>query len=334
MIEKLAAIAIVLASAPALADKAAADAAFDEAKRLAAAGNLADACPKFEVSYNEDPQVGSLLNLADCHERLGKLATARAEFHTAVELAHQRKDARESYARERAGKLDPRVAHLVMHRRAGIDGLHVKLDERDVTAMVDVELPIDSGHHVIATTSATGTWSSNLDIESDGIHRELTVPGDETPIAAPVQTVEPPPGQQTAMPIDRPLAPVDDSAAVRHTRHVLATTLAGVGVASLAAGFVMGGFAIHDVNVATTGMNPPCTKSSLPSQPEYLCNADGKSKLDSASTDALASDVLVGVGAAAIAAAAIVWFTAPSERVTVTPIASTTAVGGAIAIKF
>jgi hypothetical protein len=331
MIEKLAAIAIVLAAAPAFADKAAADAAFDEAKRLAAAGNLAEACPKFEVSYNEDPQVGSILNLADCHERLGKLATARAEFHTAVELSHQRKDARESYARERAGKLDPRVAHLVMHRRAGIDGLHVKLDERDVTAMIDVDLPIDSGHHVIATSSATGTWTSALEIESDGIHRELAVPGDETPIAAPVQPVELPPGQRAMPPFEQP---VDDTGAVRHTRHVLAVTLASVGVASLGAGFVMGGFAIHDVNVATSGgAMAPCMKTAS-GNPEYSCDSAGKSKLDAASTDALASDVLVGVGAAAIAAAAIVWFTAPSERVTVTPIASLTTVGGAIAIKF
>ncbi|HEX4455549.1 MAG TPA: hypothetical protein VH143_32035 [Kofleriaceae bacterium] len=330
MIEKLAAIAIVLATAPALADKAAADAAFEEAKRLAAAGNLTDACPKFEVSYNEDPQVGSLLNLADCHERLGKLATARAEFHTAVELAHQRNDARESYARDRAGKLDPRVAYLVMHRRAGIDGLHVRLDERDVTAMIDVDLPIDSGHHVIATTSTTGAWSSNLDIDSDGSHRELTVPGDETPIAAPVQPVEPRP---SAMPIDRSLAPVDDAGAVRHKRHVLAVTIASAGVASLAAGFVMGGLAIHDVDAATKGTMPPCTKT-ISGNPEYACDQGGKNKLDAASTDALASDVLVGVGAAAIAAAAIVWFTAPSERVMVTPIASPTTAGAAIAIKF
>jgi hypothetical protein len=330
MIEKLAAIAIVLAAAPAFADKAAADAAFEEAKRLATAGNLAEACPKFEVSYNEDPQVGSLLNLADCHERLGKLATARAEFHTAIELAHQRKDARESYARDRASKLDPRVAHFVMHRRAGIDGLHVKLDERDVTAMVDVDVPIDAGHHVIATTSATGTWTSGLDIESDGVHRELTVPGDEAPLVGPVQAVEPSSGQPT-VPVAQ--TSIDDSGAVRHTRHVLSITVASVGVASLAAGFVMGGFAIHDVNLATTPAgSAPCTKTNGPT--EYSCNQDGKALLDKASTDAVASDVLVGVGAAAIAAAAIVWFTAPSERVMVTPIASTTTVGGAIAIKF
>ncbi|HEY1546169.1 MAG TPA: hypothetical protein VGG28_00045 [Kofleriaceae bacterium] len=332
MFEKLVAIAIVFAAAPAVADKAAAEAAFDEAKRLAAAGNLAEACPKFEVSYNEDPQVGSLLNLADCHEHLGKLATARAEFHTAAELAHQRKDARESYAHERAGKLDPRVAHLVMHRRAGIDGLHVKLDDRDVTAMIDVDLPIDSGKHVIATTSATGTWTSDLQIESDGVHRELTVPGDETPIAAPVQPVEPPPGR---MPVERPIEPAIDTSEVRHKRHVVSISIASVGVAALAAGFVMGGFAISDVNLATkaSGGTAPCTKTSGGSK-EYECNADGERLLDKASTDAVASDVLVGVGAAAIAAAAIVWFTAPSERVMVTPIASATAVGGAITIKF
>src|SRR5580704_9991472 len=134
MIRSVTAIAIVLFGASAQADKAAADAAFAAAKRLAAAGKLAEACPKFEVSYNEDPQVGSLLNLADCHERTGKLATARAEFHSAIELAHLRKDAREGYAGTRAAALDGRVAHLVLHKRQDVDAITVKLDDRDVTA--------------------------------------------------------------------------------------------------------------------------------------------------------------------------------------------------------
>jgi hypothetical protein len=327
MIEKLTAIAIVLAAGSAYADKAAADAAFEEAKRLAAAGKLAEACPKFEVSYNEDPQVGSLLNLADCHEHLGKLATARAEFHTAIELAHQRKDARESYARDRAGKLDPRVAHLVMHRRAGTDGLHVKLDDRDVTAMVDVDLPIDSGHHVIATTSATGTWSSDLDIDSDGVHRELTVPdGDETPIAAPPATALP--QEQPAVPVERPLPSTDDTGESRHHRHVIATALAGAGVATAIVGLVVG----HRTYIEVDRSKAHC---SMPSPSSMLeCDPQGASDLDAAGTDATASDVIVGIGAAAIVAAAVVWFTAPSERVTVTPIASSTTVGGSIAIKF
>ena len=60
--------------------KVAADALFGEGKRLLAEGDVDHACAKFEASLQLLDQLCVLLNLADCHERQGRTATAWAEF--------------------------------------------------------------------------------------------------------------------------------------------------------------------------------------------------------------------------------------------------------------
>ena len=104
----IAAITVALAVTPKLAsadDKAAAEEAFSRAKQLVAAGNFAEACPLFEASHRADPQIGALLNAADCYEQLGRTATAWAEFREADELATKRHDKRAPYAKQRAEAL-------------------------------------------------------------------------------------------------------------------------------------------------------------------------------------------------------------------------------------
>src|SRR5439155_1393916 len=145
----------LLVAAPARADVAAADAAFEEGKRLIAAGDLAAACPKLALSYREDPQLGTLLHLAGCHEALGQIATAWAEFRSAAQLAHDRNDKREAVARAHADQLEPRVSRVVVHRPNGAPTeLVVMLDGRDITAMVDSPVPLNPGSHAIASTLA------------------------------------------------------------------------------------------------------------------------------------------------------------------------------------
>ena len=57
-------------------NQAAAEALFRKAKALATDGEWAEASPKFAASFELDEQLGTLMNLADCREHLGKLATA------------------------------------------------------------------------------------------------------------------------------------------------------------------------------------------------------------------------------------------------------------------
>jgi thioredoxin-like negative regulator of GroEL len=61
-------------------NSAAVEGLFAEGKKLAAEGKLAEACPKFLASYNLENRSGALLNLADCYEKTGQLATAWARF--------------------------------------------------------------------------------------------------------------------------------------------------------------------------------------------------------------------------------------------------------------
>src|SRR5262245_52745196 len=78
-----------------------------------ARGDAKAACPKFEESYRLDPQVGTLLNAALCHETIGRSATASAEFTQVVKLARAAGDAaRVKFAQAHAAEAAQRIAHL------------------------------------------------------------------------------------------------------------------------------------------------------------------------------------------------------------------------------
>ncbi len=93
--------AIVLASGaaaadPTPADRAAARTLFDDARKLMTQGSFAAACPKLEESQRIDPGMGTQFNLAECQEKIGKLASAWENF---LEVANNAKNAGQS-ARE------------------------------------------------------------------------------------------------------------------------------------------------------------------------------------------------------------------------------------------
>src|SRR5262249_50676254 len=92
--------------------KAAANALFDEGKRLLEAGDVEQACPKFEASLRLVDRLGVRLNLADCHERQGLTATAWAEFREAASWADGNGDARGAYAHQRTSTLALRLVKL------------------------------------------------------------------------------------------------------------------------------------------------------------------------------------------------------------------------------
>lgn len=148
------AAALALAGAspsPARADdRAAAEALFNAAKELMGQGKAEEACPKFEASYKLDKTLGTLLNLADCHEKTGKIATAWAEWAEGVDRATKAADSRADYAKQRrdalTGKL-PKLQITVTNKRPGLDVLRdeTRVDE----AVFGVPLPIDPGKHAI-----------------------------------------------------------------------------------------------------------------------------------------------------------------------------------------
>ena len=166
VIRRWLAVAAVLVPRLALSDEATARAAFERAEELRKAGNWAPACPLYESSYRDDPHLGVLLHLAECHEQIGKLATAWSEFTDAAELAHGDHDPREDAAKREAAALAARLAHVhIIAPAAPIAGLTVHRDDVDVTALLGTDIPIDAGDHDISA-SAPGydTWHHTLSI--------------------------------------------------------------------------------------------------------------------------------------------------------------------------
>lgn len=131
----------------------AAQALYDEARKLVDAGNLEAACPKFKASYELDPGGGTLLNLADCYEKQGKLALAWSTFKEAL-VAAQRdgRTERIDFANQHISKLEGRLAHLTVNvsENARAAGLIIQIDGAALAEQAwGVAMPVDPGQHVV-----------------------------------------------------------------------------------------------------------------------------------------------------------------------------------------
>jgi hypothetical protein len=155
----------------------AAIAAFSEGDRLSAAGRWAEACAQYTESQRLDPQLGALLHVADCNERIGKLATAWSAFREASALAEQRRDPRLEVARERAAALAPRVAQLQLSAAEPSAELAITLDGTAVAVGTsETSIALDAGEHTLqAQAPGMQPWTRALHV-ADGSVERVQVP--------------------------------------------------------------------------------------------------------------------------------------------------------------
>ena len=140
-----------LASPAFASDEAAAEALFQAGITLMKQKQYAEACPKIEASYKLDPQIGTLLNLADCHEKQGLLAQAWSEWGQARDKAKREGDtARVDLASRKQAALSPRLPRIIVNIQGDLDGLAVFRDKTNLDpASFGVALPVDPGPHSI-----------------------------------------------------------------------------------------------------------------------------------------------------------------------------------------
>jgi hypothetical protein len=131
-----------------------AEALFRSGRQLMAQGDYAQACPKFAESNRIEPKLGTLLNLALCHERVGKTASAWAEYVQASQTASRLgQGEREQVARDKAAALEPGLPRVIVD--AGAEShAEVKLDDQAIgPAAFATAIPVDPGEHVVRATA-------------------------------------------------------------------------------------------------------------------------------------------------------------------------------------
>ncbi len=281
------------------ADPAAAQALFDDAKKLVAEGRWAAACPKLEESQRLDPGMGTEFHLASCHEHIGRNATAWAEYldvASAAKTAGQ--GAREKAARDRAAALEPLLSRMKIIVPNDTPGLVVTRDGVEVgRGQWGAALPLDQGPHLlVARAPGKKTWERNIRLLADARTVEVSVPvlPDE-----PTGVVVPP----APLPVGEAAASVDPERG-RGAR-IAGATLAIVGLAGIGVGT---GFGLMSKSKHDDAQGH-CTASNQ-------CDTDGLGLRSDAIRDGTISTVAFIAGGAALATGAILWLTAPSSSST------------------
>jgi hypothetical protein len=270
-------LATLATSAHVHADTADAKKLFDEGKQLLEAGEIKQACAKFEASLELDARDATEMNLAGCWADLGRTASAHALF---VKLAGSAKrDDRATEARKKAKALEAKLVRLTIEvpEEAEVEDLVITRNDQVVDKVAwNQAVPVDPDEYtIVAKAPGREEWSKTFTIKA----KDKTV---EVPKLVRVRTRKP----------DKPDKPVE-------TRNKLRGAAIGIAIGGGGAGLIATGLALHSKslnNQANTRCpNPTCSD---------LRGLDANRR---ARQEGMIANVLWGVGGAAVIAAVVVW---------------------------
>jgi hypothetical protein len=276
-------------------DRVAAESLFSDARRLMQAGDYEHACPKLEASRRLEPALGTTLNLGDCYEKLGRTASAWAEFRGAAAEAQKAGDAvRKTTALERAAALEPKLSRLQIN--VADPSVSVLRNGDPVSAaVIGSAIPVDPGSYRLeARAPGKAAWTREVVVRGAGAIVQVDVPALEDDAGAPEELPAAGEGPLSAGP-----APMIDQG----PDHTLAWVLGGVGVASLAVGATFGLMASSNWSKAKDGCD------DYP----FGCEDDAVAQADDASTQATLATVAFIVGGAALGTSVVLFVTSSDE---------------------
>ncbi|MFT3769347.1 MAG: hypothetical protein QM820_28245 [Minicystis sp.] len=154
-----------------------AEALFNEGRAALQKGDYATACPRFAESFDRSGALGPLLNLAECEERRGRLATALARWKQGVtRLEDKPKDSRLALARERVASLEKRAPRLsIALDAAAAAGVGARLDDQPIKTLPAADLPVDPGQHRISFTAPGHPEQSTTVTLAEGEKKSVTI---------------------------------------------------------------------------------------------------------------------------------------------------------------
>jgi hypothetical protein len=296
---------MVLRSAPAKAQTPAgkgekqteADQLFEQARALMAEGRYAEACPKLEESQARDPGIGTEFNLARCYELQGRLASALAMYRRVIGESHEAGQGdREGVARNLAADVEARVPNLRLQVESPETDMQVELDGVVLpSSQWRTRVPVDPGAHEVEVTAPERMpWKTVVRVERERDTVSLYVPA-----LVPKAALQP----VARLPLSFPPAPGSrEGASHVGTQRVVALALGAAGLAGTIPGTVLGLRAMS------------LESQAVPLCPQNQCSGPGYDDRSTSRTYGDASTITFVVSGALLAAAGILWFTAPSHR--------------------
>jgi hypothetical protein len=236
-------------------DPVAAESLFRDARDAAKRGDYASACPKFAESQRLDPAAGTLLNLADCEEHTGKLASAWLHYREAAEQLPA-SDPRLTMAKDHIGALETRLPKLTIRLADGAPpGTKVLRDHVELgAASLGTPVTLDPGAHVIVARTPSGKEQRTDLVLKEGQNESLTmsISEDATPGVAP--RAAPPPA-----------APPPQTSSSGGSSSTLGYVVGGVGAASLVVSLVTGGLVLGKKSTVQSGCDAQkfCTTDAI-----------------------------------------------------------------------
>ena len=251
-------------------DPAAAEALFRRGRQAMEGQRCAEALPSFVESQRLDPAAGTLMNIATCEEKVGRVASAWQHWREAIDALPPTDD-RVAFARNRVQALEQKLPRLAISLAGGRDGgARVFRDEVELgPASQGVPLPVDAGRHTI-TVRMPGHRVEQIVVQvGEGEQKRVEVrPG----------AVETPPadlGMQSSS-----------------WRSTLGWTLTGVGVAGLGTAAVSGFMLLDDKRTVETY----CPDKNCTSQEGVDAAASGRTLTTVNTVSWIAGGVGLGVG--------------------------------------
>lgn len=292
---------------------------FEDGRELAKAGKYAEACDRFARSLEIDPAIGTQLNYADCHEKMGQHVEAWRLFDGAAEAEKITNPQRAKFARERADALLPKLGVVVL-RIATPDApaIAVSIAGRTMKAAPVLTEIVKPGEVTITVTSSGEPFQRT---EKVAAGKTITI---DVPAFAEPATV----GGGTQAVLEPVAGPVDTGGSRRRSRLLLAYGVGGAGGVALLAGVFIGLRAKNNYNEQFDNMN--CTETDG----SPVCNDTGFSAQSDAVSLANVGTVLGVGGLALIAGGAVLYFTAPESDVVVTPTATAQSAGISVVGRF
>ncbi len=286
-------------------DPAAADALFQQGRAEAAAGHHALACARFEESFRLDPTPGTLLNLADCSEHIGRIGVALAHFSEALKRLPTGDD-RVGYVQDRIARLKKRVPRLTILAPADAT-LAITRDQVEVgPGARNLPLAVEPGRHLIVVR-APGHKENQITVDlAEGAEQHVrAVPGEPIPTVSTSrssQTASPPHGRESIS--DSETSPADSP----RGHAALPWAIAGVGAAGMVVGATAGFLALDKAAEIRDRCGPA---RQCADEAGYIAARDAS---DSGKALATASTVGLSVGVASLVTAAYLWLRPPREE--------------------